>query len=172
MEAVEEPVATCGAGDDAVLSALIACEAATRRSPSRPMTLATAKMRMLHRARYSGGERTALADLLPLAGAPRGPAAHRRRGARGRQGRAGRHVLPSRLPVTAGLLDEGRAGLRHVEVVARVLGTRVAAAARAGHLVRGRGAARGAGDGVTPAELPAWGTQLVDALDQDGPEPD
>jgi 5-methylcytosine-specific restriction protein A len=81
-------------------------------------------------------------------------------------------LLPARLPATAAVFAAGGAGLRHVEVVARVLGS-----ATAGRLSPEQWAgaeeqlAVKAGE-YTPSELHAWGTALVEALDQDGAEPD
>ena len=61
--------------------------------------------------------------------------------------------------------------MRHVETIARVLGT--AAAGRLS-LEDGAGAERqlaAKADVYTPSELQDWGTRLVEALDQDGEEP-
>jgi 5-methylcytosine-specific restriction protein A len=81
-------------------------------------------------------------------------------------------ALPARLPATAAMFGGGRASLRHVDVIARLLG-----GAAAGRLspqqwagVEEQLAAKT--DQYTPGELYAWGTRLVDALDQDGAEPD
>ena len=87
--------------------------------------------------------------------------------------RSGRHPAPAAAPATAAVFDEGAASLRHVEVIARVLGTPAAEAARP----RRRGPAPEAQlagwiPDCTPNELHARGTQFVDALDADGPEPD
>jgi len=66
----------------------------------------------------------------------------------------------------------GRTGLRHVEVIARLLGSPAA-----GRLSPQRWAdaearlASWAGD-YTPTELHKWGTAMVELLDQDGAEPD
>ena len=60
-------------------------------------------------------------------------------------------VLPARLPATAEVFGAGRAGLRHVEVIARVLGAEDGGAAVAGAVGRGRGAAGGEGRGIHPA---------------------
>jgi uncharacterized protein DUF222 len=80
--------------------------------------------------------------------------------------------LPPRLPATAAAFDTGAAGLRHVEVVARVLG-----ADAAGRLDPQRWAGAEAQlaawiPDCTPTELHARGVQLIEALDADGPEPD
>jgi 5-methylcytosine-specific restriction protein A len=80
--------------------------------------------------------------------------------------------VPARLPATAAVFADGRASLRHVDAVARVLAT-----AAAGRLSPEQWA--GAEEQIaartgeyTPSELQAWGTALVEALDQDGAEPD
>jgi 5-methylcytosine-specific restriction protein A len=80
--------------------------------------------------------------------------------------------LPPRLPATAAAFDAGVASLRHVEVVARVLGS-----AAAGRLDPQRWAGAEAQlaswiPDCTPQELHARGEQLLEALDADGPEPD
>jgi hypothetical protein len=79
---------------------------------------------------------------------------------------------PARLPATATVFAAGEAGLRHVEVIAKVLDSaparRLDPETWAGAEVQ---LAAKAGD-YTPTELHTWGTQLVEMLDQDGPEPD
>jgi hypothetical protein len=81
-------------------------------------------------------------------------------------------VLPARLPATATAFAAGAASLRHVEVVARVLGSDAA-----GRLdpQRWAGAEQQLAAWIpecTPTELQARGEQLLEALDADGPEPD
>ncbi|MEU7814890.1 DUF222 domain-containing protein [Pseudonocardia sp. NPDC049154] len=80
--------------------------------------------------------------------------------------------LPARLPATAEAFAAGTAGLRHVEVIAKVLDS--GAARRLSPEVWAGAERELAGKtGVyTPSELLAWGTQLVEVLDQDGAEPD
>ncbi len=81
-------------------------------------------------------------------------------------------ALPPRLPATAAAFTAGAASLRHVEVIARVLGSDAA-----GRLTPQQWAdtetqlaAQAAQYG--PAQLLEWGNRLVDLLDQDGAEPD
>ncbi|MEU7815671.1 DUF222 domain-containing protein [Pseudonocardia sp. NPDC049154] len=79
---------------------------------------------------------------------------------------------PARLPATATVFACGEAGLRHVEVIARLLASgparRLDPETWAGAEVQLAGKA-----GIyTPSELHTWGTQLIEILDQDGPEPD
>jgi len=81
-------------------------------------------------------------------------------------------ALPPRLPATAAAFGIGTAGLRHVEVVARVLGSDAA-----GRLDPPRWAGAEAQLAAwipecTPTELQARGEQLLEVLDADGPEPD
>ena len=80
-------------------------------------------------------------------------------------------VLPPRLPATAAAFGAGVATVRHVEVVARVLGSDAA-----GRLDPQRWAGAEAQlaawmPDCTPNELQARGEQLLEALDADGPEP-
>ena len=82
-------------------------------------------------------------------------------------------MLPARLPPTAEVFAQGRAGLRHVEVIARVLGR-----SATGRLSPQQSAGAEAQLAVseaemyTPVELQNWGKALVELLDQDGAEPD
>jgi hypothetical protein len=81
-------------------------------------------------------------------------------------------ALPARLSATAEVFRAGRASLRHVEVLAKVLGT--AAAGRLSPQVWA-GAEQVLAEKATeytPSELLSWGTELVEKLDQDGAEPD
>ncbi len=81
-------------------------------------------------------------------------------------------TLPPKLPATAETFASGAAGLRHVEVIARVLASE-SAARLAPQVWAGAEQELAAKAAVyTPAELAAWGTALVEALDADGPEPD
>lgn len=173
IEAVEElRAATAGAGDTGQLSVLVASEAARRRLDHLSVgTLAAVERRDVFTSRGYKSSASALADLL---GWERFEARRHVMAAENVIGRTALDgtVLPPRLPATTEVFDAGRTSLRHVEVVAKVLGTRAAerlapetwAAAEvelAAH----------AGD-YTPTELQAWGTELIDKLDQDGPEPD
>src|SRR6185312_14248177 len=80
--------------------------------------------------------------------------------------------LPPRLLVTAAVCAAGAASLRHVEVVARVLGSDAA-----GRLDPPRWAGAEAQlaawiPDCTPTELQTRGEQLLEVSDADGPEPD
>ncbi len=79
--------------------------------------------------------------------------------------------LPARVPATAEAFAVGRAGLRHVEVIAKVLDSG-AARRLSPEVWAGAELELASKTGVyTPSELLAWGTQLVEVLDQDGAEP-
>ncbi|MDN5750941.1 MAG: 13E12 repeat family protein, partial [Pseudonocardia sp.] len=79
---------------------------------------------------------------------------------------------PARLAATAAVFAAGQASLRHVETIARVLGT--AAAQRLTPEIWAGAETQLAAKTAeyTPTELHTWGTALVEALDQDGAEPD
>jgi hypothetical protein len=81
-------------------------------------------------------------------------------------------VLPARLSATAEVFADGRASLRHVDVIARLLGGkpagRLSPEAWAGAEVQLAAKV----DAYTPSELYNWGQALVELLDQDGEQPD
>ena len=81
-------------------------------------------------------------------------------------------VLPARLPATAEVFAAGRTSLRHVEVIARVLGSRPAGRLTPEQWAGAEAQLAGKADQYTPPELHHWGTALVELLDQDGEEPD
>jgi hypothetical protein len=80
-------------------------------------------------------------------------------------------TLPPHLPATADAFDSGQASLRHVDVIARVLDSaptrRLAPDKWAGAEIQ----LAAQTTSLTPTELHTWGMQLVELLDQDGPEP-
>jgi hypothetical protein len=80
--------------------------------------------------------------------------------------------LPARMPATAVEFEAGRAGLRHVEAIARVLATPAAERLTPEQWAGAEAALADKAGAYTPAELQAWGSALVEALDQDGAEPD
>lgn len=164
--------ATVGAGDDGLVAALVACEAATRRIDHVAVeTLAAIDRRGVFTDRGYRSAVPALADLLRW----------ERRQAR-RHAVAAEQVVdrvgldgtacPPVLPATATVFAAGEIGLRHVEVVAAVLGTRTAERLDPGTWAGAEEALAEAATSYTPAELHTWGTRLVERLDQDGPEPD
>ena len=81
-------------------------------------------------------------------------------------------ALPARLPHAAAAFERGEASLRHVDVVARVLATPAAARLAPEQWAGAEEQIAAKTAGYTPSELHAWGTALVEALDQDGAEPD
>jgi hypothetical protein len=81
-------------------------------------------------------------------------------------------VLPARLPATAEVFATGRTSLRHVEVITRLLGSRPAGRLSPQQWAGAEAQLAGKSDVYTPHELHEWGKALVNALDQDGEEPD
>ena len=81
-------------------------------------------------------------------------------------------ALPARLPATAEIFAQGRTGLRHVEVIARVLASKPAGRLSPEVWAGAEAQLAGKADVYTPTELQHWGTALVELLDQDGAEPD
>lgn len=81
-------------------------------------------------------------------------------------------ALPARFPHTAAAFAHGRASLRHVEVIARLLGGPTAGRLSPAQQAGAEEQLAAKADAYTPSELSAWGRQLIDALDQDGAEPD
>ena len=77
-------------------------------------------------------------------------------------------VLPARLPATGEVFTAGKASLRHVEVIARVLGSRAAARLTPDQWAGVEGQLAAKTDQYSPTELHRWGTALVEMLDQDG----
>lgn len=80
--------------------------------------------------------------------------------------------LPARLPRTADAFADGRTSLRHVDVIARLLGGKAAGRLTPQQWAGAEQQLAAKTDEYTPSELLAWGTRLVDTLDQDGEEPD
>ncbi len=161
-----------GAGDDELLSVLTLCEGVARRLDRVVVdAVADLERRGVFTQRGYRNPAGALADLL---GWERFEARRRVTVADAVCERVGLDgaVLPPKLPATAEAFADGSAGLRHVEVIARVL-----ASESAGRLAPQvwAGAEQELADKAavyTPAELAAWGAALVEALDEDGPEPD
>ena len=81
-------------------------------------------------------------------------------------------VLPARLSATAEVFAAGRTGLRHVEVIARLLGSRAAGRLSPEQWADAEVQLAGWAGDYTPTELQKWGTALIDLLDQDGEAPD
>jgi Domain of unknown function (DUF222) len=81
-------------------------------------------------------------------------------------------VLPARLPATGTAFTAGHASLRHVEVIACLLATAAAGRLSEGQRVGVEEQLAAKTAVYTPRELRSWGTKLIDALDEDGPQPD
>jgi uncharacterized protein DUF222/HNH endonuclease len=81
-------------------------------------------------------------------------------------------ALPPRLAATAQVYASGRAGLRHVEVVATLLDSPAAHRLTPDVWAGAEATLADKAGEYTPSELLSWGTELIDKLDQDGPEPD
>ncbi|MFP5023530.1 HNH endonuclease signature motif containing protein, partial [Pseudonocardia phyllosphaerae] len=81
-------------------------------------------------------------------------------------------TLPPRLPATAQRFAAGRLGLAHVDVIATVLGSHAAQRIPAEKLAMAEEQIAEHATCYTPNELRAFATDLIDRLDEDGPEPD
>jgi 5-methylcytosine-specific restriction protein A len=66
----------------------------------------------------------------------------------------------------------GRTGLRHIEVIARLLNSKSAARLSPAQWAGAEAQLAGKADCYTPTELDNWGKALINLLDQDGAEPD
>ncbi|MDQ4116838.1 MAG: HNH endonuclease [Actinomycetota bacterium] len=173
LEAAEQlRAATVAAGDDGLLSALIACEATTRRVDHVAVeTLATVDRRGVFTDRGYRSTHAALADLLRW---ERGQARRHAVVAEQVVGRTGLDgtPLPPTLPATATVFAAGEISLRHAEVVAAVLGTRAGGRLDPDTWAAAEETLAEQATSYTPSELHTWGTRLIERLDQDGPEPD
>ena len=157
-----------GASDDDLLSVLTACEGVARRLDQ----VAVAAMAELERRGTFAerGYRSAAGALGDLLGWEWFEARRRVVAAEQVCARTGLDgaELPARLPSTAAEFAAGRAGLRHVEVIARVLAS--PAAERLAPEVWARAELQLAAKAAehTPSELLTWGTALVEALGRNG----
>ncbi|MCY7341945.1 MAG: HNH endonuclease [Pseudonocardia sp.] len=160
------------ASDDDLLCVLTMCEGTTRRVDRVAVaTVASLSRRGTFAERGYGSVTSALADLLGWEHAQARRYVTVAEHVCARIGLDGTQS-PARLPATAALFDTGRAGLRHVETIAKILAT--AAAGRLSPQVWACAEAELAAKAAdyTPGQLLTYGTALVDALDQDGAEPD
>ncbi|MFC4945235.1 HNH endonuclease signature motif containing protein [Pseudonocardia sp. GCM10023141] len=80
--------------------------------------------------------------------------------------------LPALLPATAAAFHAGEVTLRHVEVIAKVLSSSAASRVSAGDLAVVEAELAATAATTTPDRLFRHGTELINLLDQDGPEPD
>lgn len=173
-EAVDALAAATGpAAGDAELISVLTLGEGTARGLDRVVVGALADLE--RRGTFAGrGYRSTPSALGDLLGWERADAKRRLTAAEQIRPRIGLDgaLLPPRLPATAEAFDAGSASLRHVEVVTRVLGSD--AARRLTPQVWAGAEAQLAGwiPDCAPGEVQMRGTQLVDALDADGPEPD
>ncbi|MDT7580500.1 MAG: hypothetical protein QOK35_1764 [Pseudonocardiales bacterium] len=159
-------------GDAELIAVLTCCEGAVRRL-DRITVSAVARLERSGAFAERGytSSAAALADLL---GWERPEARRRVVAAEQVTARAGLDgaALPARLPTTAEVFAAGRASLRHVDAIARVLGSASAARLTPQQWAEVEEQLAAKAEVYTPSELQAWGTQLVELLDQDGAEPD
>ena len=158
--------------DDELVSLLTVCEGAARRLDRITVdTVAALERRGTFGERGYKSTAGALRDLL---GWERFEARRRVTAAEQVTARVGLDggALPARLPHTAAAFERGVASLRHVDVVARVLATPAAARLTPEQWAGAEEQIAAKTTDYTPSELHAWGTALVEALDQDGAEPD
>ncbi len=173
-EAIDALFAAAGSGahEDELLSVVTICESLNRRLDQLTVSVTAELSR---RGTFTErGYRTAAGALSDLVGWDRFESRRRVTAAEQVCPRIGLDgtVLPARLAATAAVFAAGGCGLRHVEVIAKVLGTpaagRISPEAWAG--VEAELADKA--PLYTPHDLQAHGTALVELLDQDGPEPD
>lgn len=165
-------VAGPAAGDDELVSALTLAEGAIRQLDQLVVAATGALQRRgVFAARGYKNSALALCDLLGL---ERFEARRRVTAAEAVCARVGLdgQVLPAKLPATAAVFAAGRAGLRHVEVIADALDS--PEAQRLTPQVHAGAEAELADNATvyTPSELRGYARRLLDSLDQDGAEPD
>ncbi|MBC3191845.1 DUF222 domain-containing protein [Pseudonocardia sp. C8] len=170
ITALDEAAGPAGS-DDELLSVLTLCEGAVRRLDRVTVaTIATLERRGTFTER---GYRTPAAGLADLLNWERSEARRRTRAAEHVHPRTGLDggVQP-RLPATAQRFAEGRVGLRHVDVIASVLDSHAARRVHPDRLAAAEEKIAEHACVYNPSELHTWATRLIEALDQDGPEPD
>ena len=156
-QAVDALRAVGGSGSDAeLMSLLTVCEGAARRLDRVTVDAVAALERRGMFAERGYKRQPALGDLL---GWERFEARRRVTAAEQVTRASGwtAAALPARLPATAAVFADGRASLRHVEVVARVLGSKAAERLAPGAVGGRRGAARREGRRVHPARAARLG---------------
>jgi hypothetical protein len=172
-QAVDEVNAVAGSGgDDELIALLRLCEGAARQLDRAVVeAVAGLERRGVFAERGYKSPVNALSDLL---GWERFEARRQATAAEQVLARVGLDgtALPARLPATATVFAAGQARLRHVEVIARVLGSASADRLTPEQWAGAEAALADKASEYTPTELRAWGTALVEALDQDGAEPD
>ena len=173
LQAVDALGEAAGLGSDAeLMSVLTLCEGVTRRLDRVTVdALAALERRGVFAER---GYKSAAAALSDLLGWERFEARRRVVAAEQVTPRVGLDgaPLPARLPATAMVFAAGATSLRHVETIARVLGSDAAGRLSPQQWAGAEAQLAAKADVYTPSELQAWGAALVEALDQDGEEPD
>ncbi len=169
-DAVRDAVGS--AGDADLIAAMTVCEGVVRRLDGVTVdAVAAVERRGAFAERGYTSPMRALSDLL---GWEAFEARRRVVAAEQVTARAGLdgNPLPARLPATAAVFADGRASLRHVEVIARVLGTNAAGRLSPEEWAGAEDQLAAKAALYTPTELHNWGKALVETLDQDGAEPD
>jgi Domain of unknown function (DUF222)/HNH endonuclease len=172
-QAVDELSAVAESGaDDELVSLLTVCEGAARQLDRVTVdAVAALERRGTFRDRGYKSTAGALRDLL---GWERFEARCRVTAAEQITARIGLDgtALAPRLPDTAAAFRAGRASLRHIDVITRVLDTAAARRLSPDQWAAAEEQIAAKTADYTPSELYTWGTALVEALDQDGAEPD
>jgi Domain of unknown function (DUF222)/HNH endonuclease len=158
--------------DEDLLGVLARCESVVRRADR--VTVATVASLERRGVFADRGYRSSAGALSDLVGWEHVEARRRVVAAEQVAPRAGLDgsSLPPRLSATAAVFAAGRASLRHVEVIARVLDGPSARRLTPEQWTGAESALAAKAELYTPSELQAWGAALVEALDQDGEEPD
>ena len=173
VQAADALLDAASSSSDAELVALLStCESVVRRLDRATVDAVAALERRGMFAEH--GYRSAVQALSDLLGWERFEARRRVTAAEQVTPRTGLDgsVLPARLPATAEVFAAGRTGLRHVEVIARVLASKPAGRLSPDAWAGAEAQLAGKADQYTPHELQQWGTALVELLDQDGEQPD
>jgi hypothetical protein len=151
---------------------LTVCEGLTRRLDR--LTLATISTLQRRGAFAERGYKStpgALADLLGWEPFEARRRVHAAEGVCPRIGLDGT-ALPARLAATAAVVAAGQARLRHVEVIAKLLDSPAARRLSPGKWADAEATLAAKAAEYTPTELQSWGAELIEKLDDDGPEPD
>jgi 5-methylcytosine-specific restriction protein A len=174
-EAVEalSAAAESGAATDAeLLSALTLCEGITRRLDRLTLTtIATLQRRGTFADRGYKSTAGALSDLLGWEAFEARRRTHAADQVCTRIGLDGT-VLPPRLAATAAVFASGQARLRHVEVIAKLLDSPTARRLSPQRWAGAEATLAAKACEYTPSGLQSWGAELLEKLDEDGPEPD
>ncbi|MBP2364657.1 HNH endonuclease signature motif containing protein [Pseudonocardia parietis] len=171
VAALDDATGPAAEGDE-LLSVLTLCEGMTRRLDRITVsTIATLDRRGTFTERGYRNPALALADLLNF---DRADARRRTRAAEQVHPRTALDGTPQPavLPATAERFADGRIGLRHVDVIATVLGSHAARRIDPDRLALAETEIAEHACVYNPGELHTWATRLIEALDEDGPAPD